>query len=398
MTVPDLFFLLQPQTPEGVLDSMLVTAADLGLPVTAWQAGSVARTMLTVFATSLSQFTSAAQVAAAGGFLDYSSGDWLTLEADQVFDVQREEATFATGALRLSNTTASAVVLAPGDVRAYSVQTGATYTSSTGGTLPPQVLGVPGTLDLTVVADVAGSGSSAIPGLVSQLVTPVAGVTCTNLVAYVGTDAELDEPLRQRCRLSMARATPNAVASAFEFFALSALLPSGAPAGCTRVLVAQGDGTNTVYCASSSGPLTGDVIDPATPLGAVDLAINDNCVVTGLAEETLPAVQVLVPVSATVYLRSTSTLTDAEAQGLAGAGLIAFFSQVPIGGYNVPPLGRGIFTNNLETAIEAPLAGQILQVVMSSPVPVAPTMPSIAMSAPQVAVLGPVTISVQRVS
>lgn len=392
MPIPDLYSLLTLQTTEGVLDSMLVTAQQLELPVTAWEEESVGRTFLTVVATQLASFTQTGQRAAGGGFLDYSSGDWLTVEADQQFDVQRVEATYASGNLRLTNSGPNPYVLTAADVRAYNSDTGATFTSTTGGTLNPGSF-----LDVNVVADVAGSGSNSVPGLVRDLVTPIADVTCVNTEAYVGTDAELDEPLRERCRLSMARVTPNAVRYSFEYYALSAQIGSSS-AGCTRVLVVQGDGTNTVYCASAAGTLTGDVLDPGTPLGAVDLSINENCVVTGLSEETLPAQEVPVAVVATVFLGPQSTLTNAEAQSLAGAGLIALFTSVPIGGWSIPVYGRGIFVNNIETAIFSALAGQAVQVVLNLPVPGGLNLPAVPMSQTQVAVLSAVTVNVQRLS
>lgn len=406
MPIPDLFYLLAPTTPEDCVDSMLVTAGLLGLPVTAWQPGSAARTNLTIIGTTLSQFTSTAQLAAAGGFLEYATGDWLTVLANQNFDVQRVDATFAEGTLRLTNGGTNVYVLAAGDVRAYNSGaapsftggTGATYTSTTGGTLNPGSF-----LDVTIVADVAGSGSNGVVGVVAKLVTPIADVEAVNTTDLFGNDAEGDEALTARCRESMARVTPNGPADAYRYYALSATKTDGSSAGCTRLRVVEGDGTVTLYCASGAGPLLGSTpgtpgapTDPTTQLGAVHKSVNDNCVPTGISESTFPAVGVNVPVQVAIYIPATSTFTDAEVQGIVGAALIAFFATAPVGGFDYPGLGQGIFTNNIEFAIALAFPGVPIQVVLATPAPVAPTAPAIVLTDNQIAVLTTVVVSVQR--
>lgn len=388
MAVPTLIELYTPLTDDQVLGSFLAFAAQLGLPVTAWEPGSVGREMFEIYATQLAAQTDEGQVAAAGGLLDYSSGDWLTLCADQVFDVQRLDATFAAGTLRLFNNSGIAVVLAPGDVRAYDAGlvpgsdpslpqsqipilsggagrlggTGKTYTSTTGGTIAPG-----GSLDVTVSADEAGSASTAQPGAISALATPISGVYCSNPLLIAADDGESDPALRARCRESMARASPNGPSDSYRFFSTSALLPDGSSAGCTKVLVVQQDGSILLYCAGDSGPLAGTVGDAASPLGAVDASVRASSIPTGLGETTLSAVGVPVVIAMTVWLSQGATVSDAEALASVSAGLAALFVALPVGGYNVPGFGRGLFVNNVETAVFDSLPGQVVQVQLSSP-------------------------------
>lgn len=419
MAVPTFDELIAPLTEDQVLAAELQTAALLQLPVTAWQPGGVVREVLEINATVLANQTQASQLAVRGGFLDYATRDWLTLNADQKFDVQRIEATFASGVLTLTNSGPTSYVLAPGDVRAIQAGlvtsfgppvvrdpisgpgAGKTYTSISGGTLPAQSGGVPGTLGVQMVADEAGADSTAPAGYVSALATPLSGVTCANADTWAGTDEESDPSLIARCRASWARVTPNGPKDAYTFYALSASLPDGSSAGATRVLVLQQDGTIVVYCASPSGALPGAVGTPGTALWAVDQAIQANCVPTGLAAATLSAVDYTVPVSVTVYLRPGTTFSNDQVRAAVQSAMTAFFEVVPIGGYKVAELPipgiflgpsgpGGIYQNNLENVVFDALPGQVLQVKVTSPPGDQP------LDFNQVAVLGALSITVQR--
>jgi hypothetical protein len=420
MPTPSFDDLMTPLTDDQVLASELQTAVLLQMPVSAWQDGGVVREMLEINATAVSVTSQLAIPALKAGFLDFSSGDWLTLEADQTFDVQRIEATFATGTLLLYNAGSITYTLNPGDVRAYDAGTitnpgndpaspstqvgltapvlriggtGATYTSTTGGVLLPGQ-----TISVTLVADEAGSASGAVPGAISALATPLSGVFVSNPALLSGEDEESDPNLRARCRESMARASPNGPADAYRYFATSAVLANGSPAGITKVYVQQLDGSVVVYCGDDAGPASGAVGDTTAPLGAADFAIQSNCVPTGIAETTLAAIPVPVSVSLTVYLSPTATISNDDAIVAAQKGVAALFVAVPIGGFNVPDVGRGIFTNNFETAVFDALAGQALQVIMILPVP-STTPLAVSMTSPQIAVLqGTVGVSVVRVA
>ncbi len=414
MSVPTLEDLYGPLTKDDVLATILAFAVQLDLPVTAWQEGSAGRELLEIIAQQLANQTDMGQVTAAGGLLDYAVLGWLTLCADQVFDVQRQEATYAQGPLTLTNYSATPYVLAPGDVRAYvagiitsppgaspivrsapSGNSGATFSSTDGGTLPAAVgtFGlpgfVPGTLTLAVVADIAGTGSSCLAGELSALATPISGVIPYNPGAMVASDDELDPPLRARCRASMARVTLNGPEDAYRYYATSAVY-AGSPAGCTRVYVQQNDGSNVVYCAGDSG-----AIQPGPAFDAIVESVQSNCVPTGLGCDVRSAENLVVPVRMTLFLSALATVTDAEAAQAAVDNLGSLYRGYPIGGISVPQLSfQGLFLNVLEQAGFAAAPGQVLQVTVQDP------PANVPMTATQVAVLGATTaasITVVRV-
>src|SRR6478609_3665208 len=123
MSVPTLQNLYTAKTRDQVLAVMLEVAGALDLPTTAWQAQGVDREILFILAQAIATFTGTSFDAAAGGLLDYASGDWLTLLAFDRYDVTRTPATFGTCTERLTNVSSFSYTLAAGDVRFYNIET-----------------------------------------------------------------------------------------------------------------------------------------------------------------------------------------------------------------------------------------------------------------------------------
>lgn len=375
MPVPTLEELFTPLTREQVVDSMLGVAEDLSLPIEAWQPESVGREILEITAQKVSDQSATGAVAAAGGLLDYAEGDWLTLSADQIYEVERVEATFATGTLRLTNTSAIAYVLAAGDIRAAHDDTGQTYTSTTGGTLNPS-----DTLDLTMVADEPGSDSNAAVGDITTLVTPLFGVTAANTTVFVGVDEETDAQLVTRARESMAKASPNGPADAYNYYAKTATRSAdGTSIGVTRTNIFQGDLTITVYVADASGPIA------LADLDEVNTYIQENVVPTGYTVTVANATAVPVAVTATVYLTPGSSLSSSDIQTAVEERLIAYFANAPVGGYVVT--GGFIFTSAIVGEIFQAAPADIIKVELALPLTDVPLISS------EVATLTTVSIS-----
>jgi hypothetical protein len=82
-----------------------------------------------------------------------------------------------------------------------------------------------------MVADVAGSTSSAAPGQVTVAVTQNAGVFVSNPTAWSGANYEANTAYMDRTLLSLASRSPNGPSQAYEYFAQSAvqILGSDAP-------------------------------------------------------------------------------------------------------------------------------------------------------------------------
>ncbi len=377
MTTPSLADLYTAKTRDEVLAVILEVAAALDLPIEAWQPGGVGRELLTIVAQSEANLSQVAVVLASLGLLDYASGTGLTLLAKQLYDVDRIEATNGTATERVTNSTGIAYPLNAGDLRFYSTD-GHNYTSTTGGTLPAHSF-----LDVTVQADLAGTGSNAAVDQINQLATPIQGVTCTNTEPLVGTDEEPDAALRIRCKESLAKASPNGPRDAYNYFAKTTLKPDGSNVGITRTAVNDGivdlTATIIVYIAQADGPVDLDNV------ALVNTNIQANCVPTGFTATVVSATEHLVPVTATVYLSRGSTLDSAQATTLVQAKLLEYFGTVPIGGYN-----RGLGGKVFREAITGQIfqaSPQFIEVTLTAPAS------DVSLAAYEVAVLDTVTIT-----
>jgi len=374
MTTPTLQQLFTPLTADQVFASTLQIAAEVQLPVTAWQDLSCGREVLFVTSQLAANYTVGSFAgSAAGGLLDYATGDWLTLLGISNFGVTRIAATFGATTEQLTNVAAVDYTFAAGEFVMLNSVTGVAYTNADPFTLTSGSLASPTVLTIAIVAETAGTAGAASAGQITSLQTPLLGVSCTNLTAVTGTDEQDDESLRALCRLSMARASPNGPQDAYNYFAITAVRASGETVGITRTNVVQGNGTNIVYVATASGAVTGDELDPLTDLGAVHLNIQTNCVPTGIAEVTVSATNLSISVTGVVWRARGSTTSDAAIQQAITTQLTSYLAAAPIGGYNIGAGGR-IFVDALIGQIFQALPGQIVQCTLSVPaadVPVA---------------------------
>ena len=104
MTTPlSVFALIARQTAAEFYTAALELAEAVGLPVSTWRTGDPTRTMLRADADAFETLDAAQAEYAKAGFLEDAEGDWLTLRAKDVYGVEREEATFATSTVTLSN-------------------------------------------------------------------------------------------------------------------------------------------------------------------------------------------------------------------------------------------------------------------------------------------------------
>src|SRR5258708_25011113 len=123
MTTPSLSDLFSPLTRKDVEDKMLSIAQTLGFVVTAWNPLGAARGLFSIFAQQLANFTTTTTLIARSGLLDFAANTdgtinpWLTVLADSLYGVQREESTFAKSTTYvLTNTTGLPITLADGDL------------------------------------------------------------------------------------------------------------------------------------------------------------------------------------------------------------------------------------------------------------------------------------------
>lgn len=172
--IPTLLSLLSPQTPAQILASMIAGLQAANFPVTNWITGGVARTILAVTATALSDLWSLVALIAASGFASLSSGDWLTLVAQYVYGLTRNPATSTIGLVTLQDGGGGPFTITVGQLTIVSGD-GLEYTNTTGGVLP-----LNGTLQITVQAVSPGAEYNVGSGALTILATPLPGVTVNN--------------------------------------------------------------------------------------------------------------------------------------------------------------------------------------------------------------------------
>jgi hypothetical protein len=354
--------LTTPLTRQEVQASIYQVLAANGVTTTTWKPGSVVRTFIVGTSIILSALSTLQAKIARSGFLDLSEGDWLTLVAFYVYFVARDVATFAPGEVTLVNTGGGVFSFDPDDVIVSNPGTGKTYRNTEAFELAALE-----TLTIAIRATEAGSASTSAPGEISVLETTLNGVTCSNADAVVGQDAEGDPALRLRCREKLGSLSPFGPWDAYGYAVRNAKRADGTSVGATRVRINKdGFGFVYVWAASASGAIAGTVGDLDTDLGCVDDAvqrqaapINDTAIVDTAAE-------VAIPVTYEIWMYNTSGRTPAEVQSAVLARLVSFMQSQPIGGNVVPPAGGRIYTDAIQTVIEATLP-EIFRVVVTLP-------------------------------
>lgn len=320
--------LLNVATYTELLEKALDVAESVGLPVSSWRPGDPTRSQYQYLAEVLSTLEPSVQAVIASGFLDYAEGDALTNVALQVYGVSRTEATFAGAALVLENTGGGLYNIAAGDVTFKSSVTGRTYRNTTGGTLASG----PGmTLELSWVADEAGTLSSVGVDEIDEIVTALLGVEVQSSEAGLGVDEESDTSLRDRCRDSLGALSPNGPSDAYAFVARNSELTG--VTNVTRVSVVAEDlgagltGQVYVYLAGSSGAVDAPTV--AAVSDAIAQWAAPLCVTPNIAS----AANLAYSVEATVYVRSSLGKTESQVQTEAAAAVNTLLAGLPIGGY-----------------------------------------------------------------
>lgn len=318
--------LIQPVTEDEELTTLLELATLAEFPATSWQSGSVPRTLLELAAKRGATLANLIREIALGGMLDEATGDWLTLLAASVFDVQRLPAVRTRGQVVLTCLpTAGPYTIAVGQITVADIS-GHLYTNTIGGTLAAG-----GTLTLTFEATIAGSDHNVGNNALTRMLTPLVGVTVNNplivgsttWITQNGTDVETDEQVRLRCKSKWATIGTGATADTFRFWATTA------NPEVKRVNVLEHsnlgtpeDGHVTVYLAGDGGIVGPDALAAVQAYVAVRRPL---CVTEHIENSTASA----TPVTATVYCRAGTSGAVAPA---VQESLRAYFRSIPIGG------------------------------------------------------------------
>lgn len=368
--------LLLSETRAAIYNYALGIATGIGLPVTSWQVGDPTRSLYHVLSAKLEAFESNVSGYIKSGFLDHATGVWLKVLAEQVYGVAVPPATYAETTVVLTNASTNLYIIDAGDLTFASSVTGKTYRNTTGGTL---AVGPATTLSVTVVADEAGSASSAGAAEITRLVTALDGVTCTNATAAVGIDEQDESVTKQQCKDMQDATSPDGARGAYAYFARNP--DYGGTSAITRVRT-YGDSTAGVVTIYFAGPSGGS---SAADVALAQLAIVTWCLPLCITLVAAAATNVTIAVTYELWLYKSCNKTVAEVRTAVSTALGVLFSARPIGGDVVAPATTGkIYQSDiLATIVKAIPEG--FRASVSAP------SGDTALTNGQVAVLGTVT-------
>ncbi len=366
--------LTAPLTKDDIESAIYAAIEARGVATTSWKPGAVVRTIIAGTSIVLAAFSTLQARLAESGFLELAEGDWLDSVAKFVYGVTRDTGSFASGNVTFSNSGAGVFAPAIGDVIVSNSTTGKTYTNTAAFTLAAFEVGV----IVPMQAVEIGADSTSPTGFIDTLVTALSGVTVTNASALVGTDADTDPELREKCLAKTGTLSPNGPADAYRFVAFAATKDDGTPTGVTRLTtVPDGEGNVVVYVADGDGTLTGSIGDTTTDLGAVDEAIQTQCVPLAVTATTTAATPLSNDVTYEVWVDGTIGLTGSELSAKIATALTNFHASHPIGGAKKVAGAGFIFKQAIEAVIaEAVGSGSLIDKSITTPaadVPVAPT-------------------------
>ncbi len=370
---------LIPSTISSVRNTLLGYAQAAGLIITDWMVGGVGQQMYESMTNGIQAYTVAAATTVRGyASLDTSTdpGDpdpanpgnadlppapgFLSNLGKNVFGTTRDEATFATGALRVVNDGPGAVTFAPDSLTfTWTVSPPADISPTYRNSADPSIYTNPdGTVTLAVdgfitgfpiTAEQIGSASSTLAENIT-LTTTTGGLRVSGSSgAVTGVDREAADTYRARCREAPSRLSFADPASAIQYYATTtttgtALLNvSGNPVNINRTEVSQSSvyGIIRAYFAAPSGAPSGEDVTAAN----TNIRINAFLAPDAITYYGTAAVAVPITVTGTAKIKRRSGMTDADlrqaaANGIANASpatgplgsLVLYFQALPIGG------------------------------------------------------------------
>ncbi len=358
--MPTLGSLLVEETKSMIYARGIAVAQGIGLNTTSWVTGDPTRSLYHFIADAMASLESMVAGFVGSGFLDYAVGDWLTLLAEQFYNVTRVEATYATTTVTLTNAGGAVYVLEVGDVVFKNTGSGKTYTVSA---LPSgDTLGAGTTLDVEVTADEAGTDSSADATEIDALVTTLLGVTCTNATAAVGVDEESDEALRDRCRAKLGTLSATGPRDAYDFVVRDSTLTGVTEITRSRTIGDSTSGYVSVYVAGASGEVTGPAVIAAQ--AAVEQWAAPICTTPTVYNAT----GVTVPVTYSVWIYDSVGEETSAIEDAIEAALETMFSTRPIGGDIIAPATTGkLYQSLIVSTIKEVYPSRTFRVVVTAP-------------------------------
>lgn len=288
------------------------------LQTTSWSPFSVPRILIEIFAVAYTFIMNLVKKIAAGGLNNTSTGKWLTLLSQQVYDNERFQGVPAQGLAKVSDTAgAGPFTLAQG---VFLLQTagGLRYRASSTVTLPKNGSNV----IVPMTAESPGSKYNVGGSALVVVGTPLPGVTATNDTDWLtvqGTDDESDTELQTRNSQRWASLAPAFTDAGYSFYAKQAA-PGAVTRTATRVSPSVA-GQVDLWLAGQSGGVAGGVVTQ------VQTALNQIEPITCTVNVMTATAHVFTIAGAFNYFSSHAATIHADVD----AALQAFFSTVQLG-------------------------------------------------------------------
>jgi hypothetical protein len=354
MTI-NVFALFAIQTVEKFLTSGLAVAKAVGLPVTSWRSGDPTKSLYHYLAETLGALEERNTEFAKAGFMSTAEGEWATLHAKDVYNVDRGVATYAEPTITLQNTGGGVWDLDVGGLIVKCTATNKTFTSTNN----PGVLGPGTTLTYELIADEAGAESSVGTNEIDDFVTP-AGMATFGVVVLSSTPAAAQD---EQCGDTLGSLSPNGPPDAYEYVCKNSELTGNSEINRATSIGDNDTGVVTVYVASAAGVVSAPSVDAAqaaclrwaTPLcvrpfveSATAEAVNISAQVSG---QDIPAafqsaingelgkLFVGLPIGGTVYRSRIIAAIHAAVPQIASVNLIFPAADTVLTEGSVPTLG-----------------------------------------------------------
>jgi hypothetical protein len=381
ITVEDL---ITEQTQEEFFETGLAICTTEGLATTTWRPGDFERSVLLLESQALADREALMAGYIRSGFLDFATGVWLKVIAEQVYRVTVPEATSATCEGTLTNPGGGFYTIDARSLTFSSSTTGKTYSNTTGGVL---AIGPGTTLTITVEATETGSASSAGVGDIDTLVTPLGTVTFANTTAALGADEQNEAVTRQQCRDKLASLSPNGAAGAYSYVARNSELTGVDGVTRVREFDASDTGEVQIYLAKASAGVSSDERDD------IEEAILTNCTPLCITPIVTSASTVTIAITYAVWIYSDANKTSAEIEAAIETALTDLLSTIPIGGDIIPPALTGaLYQSAIIGAIRSAFPEFIFRVTIATPAG------DTSLTNSQIPLLGTVTPTINIVS
>jgi hypothetical protein len=227
----------------------------------------------------------------------------------------------------------------------------------------------------TMQADVAGTGSNAGPGTVTTTVTQNAGVACSNVLGWSGSNWESNTAYASRCQLSLALASPNGPSQSYVYYAESAqqILSTGVlPRGGSWPVynLTNGPVVATEFSSPASGIVT-TAVGSATPASGI-LGGNvtpgvSQLLVSGVSNANPAVVTTSGPT--TLSAGGSMTVTISGVLGTAGVNGTFLGTYVGANSFSIPVNTTSAGTYTGGGSIEGGDLGQIDALIQANVVP-----------------------------